>query len=210
MTHRFSFACLPRAGVRTARGRAWSRRGSGLYGLPLFDHDARTRLGQASPRDHGGTATGCPNAARAGGIGDRALPTSGPCGARLIGLGVADAVAADAAHSAGRPQRPGGACAAAGTAADRGARPRSANSQPVARSRDIPGPRVALRLPARPQWRAGDRKQSLHGRLPAVSVIPGRREAANLGIHRYSGRGTWIGGGAVRGASRGLSVRTRR
>jgi hypothetical protein len=67
-----------------------------------------------------------------------------------------------------------------------------------------------LRLPTRPQWRAGDRKQSLHGRVSAVKSFRGAAKAANPGIHKYSGRGTWIGGGAVRGASRGLSVRTRR
>ena len=174
MTHRFSFACCVAPAFALLAAAPGPAAAQGYTGYP---YSIMTPEPGSAKRHQGITAVP-PQDARTphepAASATAALPTPGPCGARLIRLGVADAVAADAAHSAGRPERPGGACAAAGTAADRGARPRSANSQPAARSRDIPGPRVALRVPAKHQRRAGNRKQPLHGRVPAMKEsIPG-------------------------------------
>jgi len=152
MTHRFSFACCLAPVPPCSRLRLVPPR-LRLYRLPLFDHDARIRLGEASPRDHGDTATGCPNAARAGGISDASLPTPGPCGARLIGsvlptpLPRTQLIPPEGAAPRWRvvlpPEQPRPWCGLARQFPTCRTVPRHSRTA------------VALRFPARPQWRAG-------------------------------------------------------
>src|SRR5580692_7360022 len=93
-------------------------------------------------------------------------------GARLIRRCAADAVAEDAAHSAGRRQRADHSHRTAGAGADRAAR-HEPNPQSAARHRDVPGPRLALCPAAGPLRRAGDRDRHLHAHLR--DVRPGRK-----------------------------------
>ena len=70
-------------------------------------------------------------------------------------------------------------------APDNPARFDAADPQPPARTRDVPGPRFALRLPVRSLQRAGQSAHPIHGQLRAVMFRPlrdrsGRAEATAI------------------------------
>ncbi len=106
--------------------------------------------------------------------------------ARHLRLGAADAAAAHPAHSARGQRHANDAGLAAAARPDfraERAEPRR-DPQSAARLRDIPGPRLALHVPAGPLRRAGDRRQPVYGRLRAVifAIISPRPPPARGGF----------------------------
>src|SRR5262249_14849837 len=163
---------------------------AGLSWLSLFDHDARRRLQPAFPRspaprrqrtrdgaDDGCHNRGCDPAASSKPswpreISCQAAPARTLRGARLVGLGAADAIAPHPAHSAGRRRHAHPAAAAAGARPDQDSRHAADYSESAAWSGDVPGPRLALHVPVRALWRAGKSAQSVYGRVFAVTLWP--------------------------------------
>src|SRR5580700_10580594 len=147
--------------------------------LSLFDHGAGA--GHWPSWRGGAGAIAAPEIARRGETARRAAAAHEFLrGAWLVRRGAADAVAENAAHSAGRRQRADHSRGATGAGADRAAR-HEPDPQPAARHGNFPGPRLALRPAAGPLRRAGDRDRHLYAHLRDVSRVaksPSRATAA--------------------------------